>query len=190
VPLVCVKGYEVSAMRSFSLDLASAKEFLEVYKGASPPVPPRPGLAWPCPLVMMCLLGHLAMSGHECVSRLSPPRLSSASAWRASRQQHLMLGKLISPCACAGVVPEYTDMAEELTEGPVVALEVWAEDAVATFRQTAGPWDVEIAKELRPATIRAKFGIDRIRNGVHCSDLPEDGELECRYFFELLASSA
>lgn len=53
-------------------------------------------------------------------------------------------------------------MAEELTEGPCIALEVRAENAVETFRQTAGPWDVEIAKELRPKTVRAKFGMDRV----------------------------
>lgn len=78
-------------------------------------------------------------------------------------------------------------MAEELTEGSIVALEIRAESAVETFRETVGPWDIEIAKEICPATLRAEFGLDRVRNAVHCTDLPEDGELECRYFFELCA---
>jgi len=49
-----------------------------------------------------------------------------------------------------------------------------------------GPHDPEIAKILKANTIRAKFGIDRIRNAVHCTDLPEDGVLEVEYFFNIL----
>ena len=33
---------------------------------------------------------------------------------------------------------------------------------------------------------RAKFGYDRVRNVVHCTDMPEDGALECQYFFSSL----
>jgi len=33
---------------------------------------------------------------------------------------------------------------------------------------------------------RAKFGLDRVRNAVHCTDMPEDGNLEVQYFFQLL----
>ena len=35
--------------------------------------------------------------------------------------------------------------------------------------------DPEIAKNLRPNTLRARFGHTRTHNGVHCTDLPEDG---------------
>jgi len=49
-----------------------------------------------------------------------------------------------------------------------------------------GPSVPEIAKYLRPHTIRAKFGQDRVRNAVHCTDLPEDGTIECEYFFNIL----
>lgn len=38
--------------------------------------------------------------------------------------------------------------------------------------------DPEVARLIKPNTIRAKFGIDRTRNAVHCTDLPEDGILE------------
>lgn len=47
-----------------------------------------------------------------------------------------------------------------------------------TFRAICGPHDPEIARTIRPGTIRAKFGIDRVKNAVHCTDLPEDGVLE------------
>ena len=33
---------------------------------------------------------------------------------------------------------------------------------------------------------RAKYGHDRVRNAVHCTDMPEDGVLEVKYFFEIL----
>ena len=36
----------------------------------------------------------------------------------------------------------------------------------------------EIARHLRPRTLRALFGKDKIQNGVHCTDLPEDALLE------------
>jgi nucleoside-diphosphate kinase len=68
-----------------------------------------------------------------------------------------------------------------------VALEVRAVDPVHTFRQTVGPWDVQMAKDLRPGTIRATYGIDLIRNAVHCTDLDSDGVSECEYCFKLMA---
>lgn len=39
---------------------------------------------------------------------------------------------------------------------------------------------------LRPKTLRAQFGVDKVMNGVHCTDLPEDGLLETEYFFRIL----
>ena len=53
------------------------------------------------------------------------------------------------------------------------------------FRDLVGPMDPEIAKNLRPNTLRARFGIDRCLNAIHCTDLPEDGTLECEYFFSI-----
>lgn len=40
----------------------------------------------------------------------------------------------------------------------------------------------EIARHLRPRTLRALYGIDKVKNAVHCTDLPEDGLLEVRKF--------
>ncbi|RHZ38553.1 hypothetical protein DYB26_011012, partial [Aphanomyces astaci] len=51
----------------------------------------------------------------------------------------------------------------------------------------AGPWDIDMARELKPSTIRARFGTDRVHNAVHCTDLSEDGALESQYFFDILA---
>lgn len=43
-----------------------------------------------------------------------------------------------------------------------------------------------MARNLRPKSIRAHFGVDRVENAVHCTDLVEDGVLEVEYFFKLL----
>lgn len=89
-----------------------------------------------------------------------------------------------------GVVPHYNETVDHFTTGPCIAMELTgqnAESVVAQFRDHAGPWDVEMAKELRPHTIRARFGRDRVRNAVHCTDLAEDGVLEAEYFFDILS---
>lgn len=84
------------------------------------------------------------------------------------------------------VLPEYGDMVTELLSGPFLAMEIRSEDAVASFREFVGPSDPEIAKTLRPHTLRARYGHDKIKNGIHCTDLPEDGGLEVEYFFNIL----
>ncbi|ESO98810.1 hypothetical protein LOTGIDRAFT_187020 [Lottia gigantea] len=85
-----------------------------------------------------------------------------------------------------GVVQEYNGMVAELTSGSCIALEIRAQDAPKKFREMAGPADPEIARHLRPRTIRALFGVDKVRNAVHCTDLPEDGIMEVEYFFKIL----
>merc|ERR1719421_1324387 len=117
VSRILAEGFEISAMRLWYMDKATAEEFLEVYKG---------------------------------------------------------------------VLPEYHDMVSQLCTGPVLVMEVRQEDAVKSLRELVGPGDPEVAKHLRPDTLRAQFGIDRVRNAVHCTDLPEDGLLEVEYFFNIL----
>jgi len=84
------------------------------------------------------------------------------------------------------VVPEYNQMVDQLTTGPCIALEIRAREAVTSFRQVCGPSDPEIARAIRPNTIRAAFGVNKVMNAVHCTDLPEDGTLESEYFFSIL----
>jgi nucleoside-diphosphate kinase len=82
-----------------------------------------------------------------------------------------------------GVVPEYIPICEQMTTGACIVMEVRQQNAVAAFREVCGPMDPEIAKNLRPNTLRAKYGRDRVKNAIHCTDLPEDGVLESQYFF-------
>ena len=104
-----------------------------------------------------------------------------------------------------GFLPEYSAVINHLISGPIIALELREDDVVHKLRALVGPHDPVIAKALvhklralvgphdpviakalRPHTFRALFGIDRVRNVCHCTDLPEDGVLECQYFFELV----
>jgi nucleoside-diphosphate kinase len=88
---------------------------------------------------------------------------------------------------------ELAAMVDELTAGPCIALEVAARGggggggAHAAWRALCGPQDPELARLLRPGSLRAQFGASRVRNGVHCTDLPEDAALEVDYFFTILA---
>ncbi len=90
-----------------------------------------------------------------------------------------------------GVVPEYKDMVTELCSGFSIAVELllpkgYDHSPVELLRELVGPADSSIAKQIRPNTLRARFGSDKIKNAVHCTDLPEDGVTECEYFFKIL----
>mmetsp|Transcript_114415 Transcript_114415/g.244039 ORF Transcript_114415/g.244039 Transcript_114415/m.244039 type:complete len:330 (-) Transcript_114415:167-1156(-) len=90
------------------------------------------------------------------------------------------------------VVPssQFSAMIGELASGVCIAMEVRApDDVVGKLRELCGPYDVEIARHLRPGTLRAKLGRDNVHNAVHCTDLPEDGVLESQYFFQILPAA-
>ena len=78
-----------------------------------------------------------------------------------------------------GILPEYLPVIEHISNGPSVVLEVRQENAVESFREFVGPHDPEIGKYLKPESLRAKFGTDRVKNVVHCTDMAEDGTIEC-----------
>lgn len=87
-----------------------------------------------------------------------------------------------------GVVGEYLQMVTQLQSGACLALEVQGqdEDVQTRFRAVCGPADSHVAKILRPRTLRALFGVDKVMNGVHCTDLREDTALELEYLFKSL----
>lgn len=89
-----------------------------------------------------------------------------------------------------GVVPECVDWVEELTTGKSVALQLRftanPEASVLALRELCGAHDPEIAGHLHPTSLRALYGTSKVKNAVHCTDLPEDGPLEVEYFFSIL----
>ncbi|KAI9579659.1 nucleoside diphosphate kinase 7 [Glossina fuscipes] len=89
-----------------------------------------------------------------------------------------------------GIVPEYIPMVAQLASGVCMALEIMCADpnknSYEEFRNFCGPTDPEIAKLLRPHTLRAKYGSSKTLNAVHCTDLPDDTVLELQYLFKIL----
>lgn len=89
-----------------------------------------------------------------------------------------------------GVIPEYREYVDELTSGVCFAAEVTYAaapgESVQRLRELAGASDPEVARLLHKQSIRALYSQSKVKNCVHCTDLPEDGPLEVEYFFSIL----
>ncbi|XP_060522393.1 nucleoside diphosphate kinase 7 [Cylas formicarius] len=87
-----------------------------------------------------------------------------------------------------GVVTDYHALVLSFVDGPCVALEIAGDgdDVHGDFRRFCGPSDSDIARQIRPCTLRARFGRDKYKNAVHCTDLKEDARLEVEFFFKIL----
>ena len=83
---------------------------------------------------------------------------------------------------------EYCGMAKELASGQAVVLaltKAGVGNVVDAFRASCGPYIVPIAKKVQPNSLRGTFGRSTSQNAVHCTDLPNEGVLECDFFFRL-----
>ncbi|XP_077987371.1 nucleoside diphosphate kinase homolog 7-like [Glandiceps talaboti] len=149
---------------------------------------PRPNTATLTDCTCCVIKPHAVLSGHAgkiiCAIQDAGFTISALQMFnidRANAEEFYEVYK--------GVVGEYIDMVTELISGPCIALEIVGRGANTPieFREFVGPADPEVAKHLRPRTLRAMFGADKIKNAVHCTDLPEDGVLETEYFFRILA---
>lgn len=89
-----------------------------------------------------------------------------------------------------GVVADYNALLRSLLDGPCVALAIAGkvEEQLVhkEFRELCGPCDPEIARQIRPQTLRAIFGCDKYKNAVHCTDLEDDTKFEMEFFFKVL----
>jgi nucleoside-diphosphate kinase len=70
-----------------------------------------------------------------------------------------------------------------MSSGPVVAMVLAREKAVAYWRQLIGPTNAAKARETDPDSLRAHYGTDEQRNGLHGSDSLTSSERESRFFF-------
>jgi len=76
--------------------------------------------------------------------------------------------------------PFYGSLTEFMSSGPIVALALEREDAIARLREVMGATDPEEAAE---GTVRAQFAENIERNSVHGSDAPETAAQELAFFF-------
>ena len=76
--------------------------------------------------------------------------------------------------------PFFGDLVEFITGGPLVAMVLEGNEAVAAARQVIGATN---PVEAAPGSIRGDFGLEVQTNLVHGSDSPESAEREAKLFF-------
>jgi nucleoside-diphosphate kinase len=74
----------------------------------------------------------------------------------------------------------FDELCAFMSRGPVVVIALRRKDAVAHWRKVIGATNPANAE---PGTIRKELGQSVGENAVHGSDSPENGALECGYFF-------
>ncbi|MDC2991632.1 nucleoside-diphosphate kinase [Candidatus Pelagibacter sp.] len=77
--------------------------------------------------------------------------------------------------------PFYSDLCSYLSSGPIVAMILEKENAVAENRKLMGATNPKDAEE---GTIREKYGISIDKNSVHGSDSVENAKIEIDFFFK------
>eukprot|EP01025_Chloroclados_australasicus_P060535 TRINITY_DN7779_c0_g1_i8.p4 TRINITY_DN7779_c0_g1~~TRINITY_DN7779_c0_g1_i8.p4 ORF type:complete len:126 (-),score=15.36 TRINITY_DN7779_c0_g1_i8:126-503(-) len=77
----------------------------------------------------------------------------------------------------------FRKLVEFMSSGPISVLLLEKENAVAEWREFIGPTDPSTAKDEAPNSLRAQFGEDKTRNGLHGSDSIKSADREIRYFF-------
>ena len=75
--------------------------------------------------------------------------------------------------------PFLDGLVEYMSSGPVAAVVLEGEGAIARLRATVGATDPAAAA---PGTIRREFGLDLRRNAVHASDGPQTAAEEIAFF--------
>ena len=76
--------------------------------------------------------------------------------------------------------PFYEPLMSYITSGPVVAMVLEGDGAVATVRKIMGKTN---SAEAEPGTIRGDFALTIGRNVIHGSDSPESAKREIGFFF-------
>ena len=77
--------------------------------------------------------------------------------------------------------PFYNDLCAYLSSGPIIAMILEKENAVADNRKLMGATNPKDAEE---GTIRKKYGISIDKNSVHGSDSAENAKIEIDFFFK------
>ncbi|HSH75037.1 MAG TPA: nucleoside-diphosphate kinase [Longimicrobiales bacterium] len=76
--------------------------------------------------------------------------------------------------------PFYDELVDFMTSGPVIAMVLEADEAVAKLRETIGATDPAEAAE---GTIRRLYAESKGRNAIHASDSDENARSEIAFFF-------
>ena len=79
--------------------------------------------------------------------------------------------------------PFYHDLATSMSAGPIVALVLQGDNAIARYRELMGATD---PKKAAKGTLRAELAVSLEQNTVHGSDSPQSAAFEIPYFFSAL----
>jgi nucleoside-diphosphate kinase len=79
--------------------------------------------------------------------------------------------------------PFFGSLVKFMTEGPIVAMVLEADNAIEKLRNVMGATDPAKAEA---GSIRKQFGTNIERNAIHGSDGPETAAFEIGYFFNQL----
>lgn len=96
-------------------------------------------------------------------------RMMHLASWQAEGFYHVHKDKKWFP-----------DLVKFMTEGPIVAMVLEGEDAIARYRKVMGATDPSKAED---GTLRKRFATNIERNAVHGSDGPDTARFEIGYFF-------
>jgi len=77
----------------------------------------------------------------------------------------------------------FDSLTDFMSSGPIVALTLEGEEAIAKNRELMGATDF---RKAAPGTIRADFAREIEANIVHGSDSPDTAQTEIAYFFNVL----
>jgi len=79
--------------------------------------------------------------------------------------------------------PFFASLVKFMTEGPIIAMALEREDAIAKLREVMGATNPANAVE---GSIRKRFAESIERNCIHGSDAPDTARVELAYFFSTL----
>jgi nucleoside-diphosphate kinase len=79
--------------------------------------------------------------------------------------------------------PFFKSLVASMTAGPVLAMVLEGDNAVAKYREVMGATD---PSKAAAGTLRKDFATDVEKNTVHGSDSPENAAIETAYFFNQL----
>lgn len=78
----------------------------------------------------------------------------------------------------------YQELADYMTSGPIVALELSGDNAIAKWREIIGPTKKEVAVEQAPNSLRALYARSTTENLCHGSDSKESAARELGIIFK------
>jgi len=79
--------------------------------------------------------------------------------------------------------PFFSALCEYMSSGPSYVMILSKVEAMKDFRKIMGPTDPDEARAKEPASFRALYGVDKLKNAIHGSETPEATAREIDFFF-------